>query len=556
MYHYNIDNAVIYTPDDLALFRESPFAAWMERLTLENPEHGIPADLDTAAPADLPESQAGIAETLRAEGRQVAEIDREEDEAERRAATIAAMRDGADFIVDGQLAVDNLSGRVNLLMRTSGYSDLGDFLYVPCETEAGDRARIAFRLAFSADLLHSLQGTLPPQMLIIRQDADVVSLQTEDHIFYYRAVLQRFMHAMETFRKHRMPDPAESCHFGRWSECASEVLKQRARREQLEPETPVEEEQAEEELMEMPPLMVAAGAAQPAVDAVPGDMPDAVRADGGARAPEQGHTLAEQAQQFDPGRFNSGAPGRTPNLARFPAPENGASQAPAVEEEPAPETPAPEKRDSGESAGSANALPESGLPDRTSSESQGIGNPPADNLEPDWLPATPDAALENLEFIGRIGGIQGMPDDVFSADVPEDGAPPPAPNLRETAREESPRLDNLPLPEVEEIDTPLFLPPDASSQEEPSTGDEETSSLARRPPFDDPSMVDSDSAPAPTLVPDLKSEPETPQGDVLRRDFGFKRPDPAKDTGDGEARGDSSSRPFDDRLNTSQEFDD
>ena len=33
MYRYSVDKTVTYTPDDLVLFRESPFALWMERLT-------------------------------------------------------------------------------------------------------------------------------------------------------------------------------------------------------------------------------------------------------------------------------------------------------------------------------------------------------------------------------------------------------------------------------------------------------------------------------------------------------------------------------------------
>ena len=99
-------------------------------------------------------------------------------------------------------------------------------------------------------------------MLIIRDGADVVPLQTEDYIYYYRAVQTTFMHAMNNFRKHRMPDPAESSHFGRWSECASEVLKQRALREQQAAEQTAEEQQAEtthEDEFEIPQLRVASG---------------------------------------------------------------------------------------------------------------------------------------------------------------------------------------------------------------------------------------------------------------------------------------------------------
>jgi hypothetical protein len=52
MYRYNVDNTATYTPDDIVLFRESPFAIWMERLTLENPDHGILPDIYSEQPQD------------------------------------------------------------------------------------------------------------------------------------------------------------------------------------------------------------------------------------------------------------------------------------------------------------------------------------------------------------------------------------------------------------------------------------------------------------------------------------------------------------------------
>ena len=230
MYRYSVDNAVTYTSEDFVLFRESPFASWMERLTLENPDHGIPPDIGSSNPQSCIERQDDVAETLRSEDREVALVDWGEDEPRRRVATLDAMRSGVDFIVNGQLALGPLSGTANLLMRTSGYSDFGAYLYIPCDTQAGESANRAFRLCFLADLLHSLQGQLPPQMLIIRGGADLEPMQTEEHIYHYRAVKQRFMEAMRNFRKHRMPDPAESAHFGRWSDCAHEVMRQRALR--------------------------------------------------------------------------------------------------------------------------------------------------------------------------------------------------------------------------------------------------------------------------------------------------------------------------------------
>jgi len=236
MYRYCVDNAVTYSPEDIVLFRESPFASWMERLTLENPDHGIAPDADAPAPPGTDTRQDALVEVLRAEKKHVEVIDSEADEPQRRTATLGAMRNGVDFIINGQLAVGPLSGAVNLLMRTSGYSELGNYLYLPCDTQAKTTLSSAFRLCFLADLLHSLQGQLPPQMLLIRSEADLLPLRTEDHIYHYQAVKRRFMRAMVEFRKHRMPDPAESVHFGRWSDCAHELMRQRALREEELPE--------------------------------------------------------------------------------------------------------------------------------------------------------------------------------------------------------------------------------------------------------------------------------------------------------------------------------
>jgi hypothetical protein len=322
MYRYSVDNAITYTSEDLFLFKESPFASFMERLTLENPHHGIPPDVGSEPPHDTRERQDEIAETLIAEGREVALIDWEASEPERRSATLQAMRKGVDFIVNAQLALGPLSGSANLLMRTSGFSELGDYLYVPCDTQSKTTMQSAFRLCFLADLLHSLQGQLPPQMLIIRGGSDVLPLQTEDHIYHFMAVKQRFMTAQREFRKHRMPDPAESAHFGRWSDCANEVLKQRALGEP-DPTPLTDDSAGPDDSQDLPELKQAvvggdtvAVATQPAAPETGSQRPpDPGRFQKGLRV---SGTLAEQARALSPSvtersPADSSAPQATPD---------------------------------------------------------------------------------------------------------------------------------------------------------------------------------------------------------------------------------------------------
>ena len=299
MYRYSIDQHIVYNAEDLVLFRESPFACWMERLTLDNPSHGIPVDVRPPALDAAEAVENALAQTLRLEGKDVIAIDSDADDAMRRTATLAAMRHGVNYIVNGQLAVGPLSGSVELLMRTPGFSELGNYLYIPCETEVSTVQDSAFRLCFLADLLHSLQGQLPPQVLVLRDETDVLPLQSEDYIYHYTAVKQRFMAAQNTFRKHRMPDPLESAHFGRWSDCANELLKQRALG--LAPKHDVEEEheQDAEEIQQLQRVAQPVPAVATGTDSQY-DM-DAVAAqsrlhDNAQRA----GTLVEQARMLEP----------------------------------------------------------------------------------------------------------------------------------------------------------------------------------------------------------------------------------------------------------------
>lgn len=424
MYRYTVDNAVTYTSEDLVLFRESPFASWMERLTLENPDHGIPPDADTTAPREFIERQDDVAQTLRAQGREVSLIDWEAEEGARRYTTLESMRSGADFIVNGQLALGPLSGSCNLLMRTSGFSELGGYLYIPCDTQARTTLHSAFRLCFLADLLHSLQGQLPPQLLIIRGSADVVPLQSEDHIYSYRAVKQRFMNAMRDFRKHRMPDPAGSSHFGRWSDCANEVLKQKVLREEEGLERI-----AEEELAPVAPVMSAVGrastqydldSAQPA--AVPTTTPSSSSVAPRAAIPARDEvaiaetgtaTLAEQASQLGTDAGDTDAlkwrPGPTPNLARFPAPA----------------------RETAESAGDEGDPADGARRNRRRSDRR-------DHSLPEHSRRSSDVALQNLQFIGS-----GQGDTLLDHEVGDSGrTTAPAPRVQEET------------PAEREVDTP------------------------------------------------------------------------------------------------------
>ena len=569
MYRYSVDNAITYTSEDFVLFRESPFACWMERLTLENPDHGIPPDLGSAAPRSSMERQDDLAETLRAEGKNIAHISWDKDEATRRSATLEAMRSGADYIVDGQLALGPLSGPANLLVRTSGYSELGDYLYTPCDTQARSRLHSAFRLCFLADLLHSLQGQLPPQMLLIRDGEDVQSLATEDHIYHYRAVKQRFMEAMRNFRKHRMPDPAESSHFGRWSDCAHEVLKQRLQRQEeqglQQQEAPGEA--AAEGMLVVEPLQqaVAGGAAV----APPQRGPSPVVAAETTTA----YTLAEQAQRLQPGTYKPG-PGyfRLRQLKVGGAGPSGSGSAAAArsglkespEIAPAAETPRHNRRASDkalqnlEFIGSSQFAPlldsgpgpEAAPPPPGSAPSPSLRSPrrPAATLN-QAVVSTPinHASLGGQDWEAPASEVTQLREGDAGPDEQEPGREPESEAAAEPAFETVSLVDRDSFHELSP--PPVFTTADASYEDEevPESAQEApvtrpfSNSIFNDPLFTDPLFVDSD-------TPTARPGHERP---------GHERPGherPGHERPGHERPGHARSHPISDTLITSDEF--
>lgn len=265
MYRSDGEEAISYTTEDLLLYKESPFASWMERLTLENPLHGISPDessvslgnhrsttefankeslispklhVESVQWGDLVDHRAHLdtqTPRMRQQLKGIVDVGDEIyvikkiDDVRRRQETLDAMRSGVSIIVNAHLAVGPLSGDVDLLLRSSGVSELGNYLYLPCDVSACEKPHSALALCCAADLLHSMQGVLPPQMLVICAEREPLCLTTEDHIYHYHAVKKSFMIAQGSFRSHCIPNPEDSSSFGRWVTCANDVMKRRAK---------------------------------------------------------------------------------------------------------------------------------------------------------------------------------------------------------------------------------------------------------------------------------------------------------------------------------------
>jgi len=228
-----------FSPADLKLFYESPYASWMEQYHRVMPDHGIRPDLmatgaGTADDVDPTKNKVFI-DQLKAAGNRVVIIGNDTHVTGRQLATVNAMRAGAHFIFNAHLQVVPLAGRIDILVRTGGASRLGDYHYVPAqffhrEPELTD---MPVELCCFVDMLEHLQGYRPEEIMQITNPNSatphIARLPAEPWMFDYRKLKIAYRKAQMDFDPENMPDPSESRHWGRWSRYARKLLQRRAR---------------------------------------------------------------------------------------------------------------------------------------------------------------------------------------------------------------------------------------------------------------------------------------------------------------------------------------
>jgi hypothetical protein len=229
-----------FSPADLKLYLDSPFASWMEQLHRTQPDPAIAPDFiatgyGTIDNEDPTRNQAFVKQLISA-GNQVVVISHKDHQPARQLKTINAMRAGAHFIFNANLSVLPLVGRIDILVHTPGRSRLGDFGYLPAQFFYEDPALtdMPVELCCFVDMLEHLQGLRPAEILQItdpNSDSPHISrLPSEPYMFDYRKLKIGYRQSQMNFNPQVMPDPAESRHWGRWSRYARKLLTSQSRR--------------------------------------------------------------------------------------------------------------------------------------------------------------------------------------------------------------------------------------------------------------------------------------------------------------------------------------
>ena len=225
-------NNPFFSPSDLITFMESPFASYMERCLIEDKSLSSLIDPEDEMLKALQQKgydhEEAFLEKLRSEGKEVVFIERASPEAMQKR-TRAAMKSGADVVAQAYLELDNFGGLADFLIKVPGKSKLGNFHYEVWDTKLSKKMKpyFAIQLCCYAEMLEQEQGIPCERVAIVLGDNERVSLRVRNYAAYYASLKASFLDFQKDWSADKIPDPAESPSFDRWSEYADKILAER-----------------------------------------------------------------------------------------------------------------------------------------------------------------------------------------------------------------------------------------------------------------------------------------------------------------------------------------
>ncbi len=225
-----LDERLLLSATDLVSYLE---CAHLTRLDLQVARREIVLEETRTDAADLvarkgDEHELAYLEQLRAQGREIAEIESEAglDGLKRGAErTLEAMRAGVEIVYQGVLFDgERWRGYSDFLERVEIPSALGGWSYEVADTKLARRVKPYFllQLCFYSELLAAMQQREPEWMHIVLGTNARESFRVAEFTSYYRTVKEQFGRSLAAGLGDTYPDPVEHCGLCRWEEhCAA-----------------------------------------------------------------------------------------------------------------------------------------------------------------------------------------------------------------------------------------------------------------------------------------------------------------------------------------------
>lgn len=222
------DGAIIFSPTDVSRYLESPFASWMERFALEHPEECAARDTQDPFLEVLQNKgyahEDNVEKQFRSLGKSVTKVEERGDKGKE--ATLSAMKQGVDIIVQANLHAAPFAGYADFLIKIPGKSDFGDYLYSVWDTKLSTSVKPTFiiQLCCYVEMLESIQGAVADEIGVILGNGEKESFLVRDFYAYYQLIKEAFLRSQNSFDSTKQPDPASSVSYGNWSDYANTLL--------------------------------------------------------------------------------------------------------------------------------------------------------------------------------------------------------------------------------------------------------------------------------------------------------------------------------------------
>jgi predicted RecB family nuclease len=176
------------------------------------------------------EHEKAYVESLQADGRQIVSVAELKDPDAGVGQTLAAMRAGADVIVQAALREGCWYGRPDVMQRVEVPSELGPWSYEISDTKLAREtsAGTILQLGLYSEMLAALQGRVPERFHVVTPDRETPlrSYRIDDYAAYFRLVRAQMQETVDqddgVIAAANYPEPVDHCDVCPWSsECST-----------------------------------------------------------------------------------------------------------------------------------------------------------------------------------------------------------------------------------------------------------------------------------------------------------------------------------------------
>jgi predicted RecB family nuclease len=216
---------VVYSPSDLIRYFASPFASWMDRYHLENPD-GITPDEETEDQKLLAQTgvrhEISVLTELKADTPELIEIPKD-DFADARTETLSAISAKAPIIFQAALDAGQFAGFADFLILDRA----GRYQVWDTKLALTPKPYYSIQLCCYAEMLAAVTGEpMSEKFGIILGRKDRVEFRVEDFIHYYRRLKRSFLAMQDGYNGNMAdrPEPMPRAEHGRWSSLAEKFF--------------------------------------------------------------------------------------------------------------------------------------------------------------------------------------------------------------------------------------------------------------------------------------------------------------------------------------------